>query len=61
MTSTTSLRGRRSPRRCRMTGFESQMYRKRVLIEFPDRDIDETRPLQRDQFETLYRRIVESS
>jgi hypothetical protein len=44
-----------------MTGFESQMYRKRVLIEFPDRDIDETRPLQCDQFETLYRRIVESS
>lgn len=29
----------------------------RVVIEFLDRDIDGTRPLQRDQFETLYRRI----
>jgi hypothetical protein len=28
----------------------------RVIIEFVDRD--ETRPLQRDQFETLYRRVV---
>ena len=31
----------------------------RVVIEFLDRDIDETRPLQRDQFETLYRRIAD--
>lgn len=29
----------------------------RVVIELLDRAIDETRPLQRDQFETLYRRI----
>jgi hypothetical protein len=33
----------------------------RVVIEFLDRDIDETRPLQRDQFETLYRRITDES
>jgi len=32
----------------------------RVVIEFPDRDIDETRPLQRDQFETFFRRIREA-
>ena len=31
----------------------------RIVIEFLDRDIDDTRPLQRDQFETLYRRITE--
>jgi hypothetical protein len=31
----------------------------RVVIEFLDRDIDETRPLQRDQFETLHRRIAD--
>ncbi|WP_134672284.1 hypothetical protein [Halorussus marinus] len=30
----------------------------RVIIQFEDRD--ETRPLQRDQFETLYRRIEDS-
>lgn len=29
----------------------------RIVIEFLARDVDETRPLQRDQFETLYRRI----
>lgn len=33
----------------------------RIVIEFLDRDIDETRPLQRDQFETLYRRITEAA
>ncbi|MDL0135979.1 hypothetical protein PNQ20_03815 [Halobacterium salinarum] len=33
----------------------------RVIIQFRDRDIDQTRPLQRDQFETLYRRITEES
>ena len=32
----------------------------RVIIQFLDRDIDETRPLQRDQFETLYRRITDA-
>jgi len=31
----------------------------RIVIEVLDRDIDETRPLQRDQFETLYRRITD--
>jgi hypothetical protein len=29
----------------------------RIIIEFLAREVDETRPLQRDQFETLYRRI----
>ena len=41
--------------RFRITDVQEQ----RVVIEFLDRDIDETRPLQRDQFETLYRRITE--
>ena len=41
--------------RFRITDVQEQ----RVIIEFRDRDIDETRPLQRDQFETLYRRITE--
>jgi hypothetical protein len=40
--------------RFRITDVQEQ----RVIIEFLDRDIDETRPLQRDQFETLYRRIT---
>jgi len=31
----------------------------RVVIEMLDRDIDGTRPLQRDQFETLYRRVTD--
>jgi hypothetical protein len=35
----------------------SDVQEQRVVVEFLDRDIDETRPLQRDQFETLYRRI----
>jgi hypothetical protein len=39
--------------RFRVTDVQEQ----RVVIEFLDRDIDETHPLQRDQFETLYRRI----
>jgi len=37
----------------------SDVQEQRVIIEFLDRDIDETRPLQRDQFETLYRRITD--
>jgi len=37
----------------------SDIQEQRVIIEFLDRDIDETRPLQRDQFETLYRRITD--
>jgi len=38
----------------------SDVQEQRVIIEFLDRDIDETRPLQRDQFETLYRRITDA-
>ena len=41
--------------RFRVTDVQEQ----RVVIEFLDRDIDETQPLQRDQFETLYRRITD--
>ena len=41
--------------RFRVTDVQEQ----RVIIEFLDRDIDETRPLQRDQFETLYRHITD--
>lgn len=37
----------------------SDVQEQRVIIEFLDRDIDETRPLQREQFETLYRRIAD--
>jgi hypothetical protein len=37
----------------------SDVQEQRVIIEFLDRDIDETRPLQRDQFETMYRRITD--
>jgi hypothetical protein len=43
--------------RFRVTDVQEQ----RVVIEFLDRDIDETRPLQRDQFETLYRRLTDES
>ncbi|QSG08501.1 DUF2800 domain-containing protein [Halapricum desulfuricans] len=41
--------------RFRVTDVQEQ----RVVIEFLDRDIDESRPLQRDQFETLYRRLTD--
>lgn len=44
-----------SNHRFRITDVQEQ----RVIVEFLDRDVDETRPLQRDQFETLYRRIVD--
>jgi len=44
-----------SHNRFRITDVQEQ----RVVVEFLDRDIDETRPLQRDQFETLYRRIYD--
>ncbi len=37
----------------------TDVQEQRVVVEFLDRDIDETRPLQRDQFETLYRRITD--
>lgn len=43
--------------RFRVTDVQEQ----RVVIEFLDREIDKTRSLQRDQFETLYRRITEES
>lgn len=38
----------------------SDVQEQRVIIQFLDRDIDETRPLQRDQFETMYRRITDA-
>jgi len=41
--------------RFRITDVQEQ----RVVIEFLGRDIDETRPLQREQFETLYRRLTD--
>jgi hypothetical protein len=41
--------------RFRVTDVQEQ----RVIIEFLNRDIDETRPLQRDQFETLYHRLTD--
>lgn len=44
-----------SHNRFRVTDVQEQ----RLVIEFLDRDIDETRPLQRDQFETLSRRITD--
>lgn len=37
----------------------TDVQEQRVVIEFFDREIDKTRPLHRDQFETLYRRITE--
>lgn len=42
-----------SPKRFRVTDIQEH----RVIIEFED--TDETRPLQRDQFETLHRRITD--
>jgi len=39
----------------------TDVQEQRVIVEFLDRDIDETRPLQRDQFETLYRRITDET
>ncbi len=38
----------------------SDIQEQRVVIKFLDRDIDSTRPLQREQFETLYRRVTEN-
>jgi len=38
----------------------SDIQEQRVVVGFPERDIDGTRPLQRDQFETLYRRIQDA-
>lgn len=43
-----------SHERFRIIDFSEQQ----VVIEFLDRDIDETQQLHRDQFETLYRRIT---
>jgi hypothetical protein len=39
----------------------SDVQEQRVVIKFLDRDINETQPLQREQFETLYRRITEEN
>lgn len=38
----------------------SDVQNQRVVVEFLDRDIDSNQPLQRDQFETLYRRITDA-
>ena len=38
----------------------TDVQEQRVVIEFQDRDIDETRPLQRDQFETLFQRVTDA-
>ncbi len=39
----------------------SDVQEQRIVIKFLDREIEETQPLQRDQFETLYRRITEEN
>ncbi len=39
----------------------SDVQEQRIIIEFLDKDIDQTRTLQREQFETLYRRITEEA
>jgi hypothetical protein len=38
----------------------SDIQDQRVIIQFQDRDIDPTQPLQREQFETLYERITDA-
>ncbi len=38
----------------------SDIQEQRVIVQFPDRDIDPTQPLQREQFETLYERITDA-
>ena len=38
----------------------SSVQDQRVVVNFLDRDIDPNRPLQRDQFETMYRRITDA-
>jgi len=38
----------------------SSVQEQRVVIQFLDKDIDPNQPLQRDQFETLYRRITDA-
>jgi hypothetical protein len=43
-------------RRFRITDVQEH----RIVVEFLDRDVDETRPLQRDQFETLHERISDA-
>jgi hypothetical protein len=37
----------------------SSVQEQRVVVTFLNRDIDPNRPLQRDQFETMYRRITD--
>ena len=37
----------------------SSIQEQRVIVNFLNRDIDPNRPLQRDQFETMYRRITD--
>jgi len=38
----------------------SSIQEPRIVVRFLDRDIDPNRPLQRDQFETMYRRITDA-
>jgi len=38
----------------------SDIQEQRVIVQFPDRDIDPNQPLQREQFETLYERITDA-
>jgi len=38
----------------------SSVQEQRVVIQFLDKDIDPNQPLQREQFETLYRRITDA-
>jgi len=38
----------------------NSVQEQRVVVNFLDRDIDPTQPLQRDQFETMYRRITDA-
>ena len=38
----------------------SSIQEPRIVVKFLDRDIDPNRPLQRDQFETLYQRITDA-
>lgn len=44
-----------SDNRFRVTDVQEQ----RVVIEYLDRDVDGVRPLERDQFETLWRRVTD--
>ena len=38
----------------------TSVQEQRVVIQFLDKDIDPSQPLQREQFETMYRRITDA-